>query len=104
MKCKHICVFLPSILGLILLIMFLILQYDSQEYYEQCLNFIEMNNAFCSDYVPPVSILFGCVLLILSCVCQWAAFYKSSLRKTNIAKGWSIIYPIIIGLTLFLSL
>ena len=104
MKCRHVCVFLPSILGLILLIMFLILQYDSKEYYKQCLNSIEMNNTFCSDYVPPVSILFGCVLLILSGIYQWAVFYKSSLRKTNIAKGWSIIYPIIIGLTLFLLL
>lgn len=106
MRCKYVCIFLPSILGLLILGMFLLLQFDSKEYYEQCLHAIEVDGNLCADFIPSSSILFGIILLILTYICQCILFLfnKSILKETKVYIIWLIIYPVIIALTLFLLL
>lgn len=94
---KKICPYLPSIIGIIIVIMFFILQYESINYYKQCEIELEKTNVWCADFISPSSILFGALLLISTCFLQWICYL---LNKTKKLLYWSIIYSTVIILSL----
>lgn len=73
--------------------MLIILKYDSVDYYDQCYSELEVTDAWCSDYIPPTSILFGAILLILTTIFQWVIYFIS---QTKFLFYWSAIYSVII--------
>lgn len=96
MKGKHILVFIPSIIGIFILSLWVMLKIESISYYERCLETIEITGISCADYIPPVSILFGILLLFFTYIVQCVLFKRTNIITVKIAKIWSIFYLFII--------